>query len=251
MKHKILLVVLFFQLVTYAQRNVSDSTIGTTYFAVRYGACWTEGDLSERFGYMNNIGILAGYKTNRNWFFGLDGGYLFGNQIRLDDPFVNLRDSKGNITDQNGDIAQVLTFSRGWQFDATVGKIIPILSPNKNSGIFVQFGAGYLQHKMRIETNDQVVPVLELDYKKGYDRFTSGINLKQFLGYSFMANQGFYNFYAGFYISEGLTKNRRTIFFDQPDTPVPTDTRMDIMYGFQAGWIIPIYKRKPKDFYYN
>lgn len=246
-----LIAIVFFPLISLAQRNVSDSIISSPYFAIRYGTAWTSADLSDRYGYMNNLGILAGYKTNRNWFFGLDGGYLFGNRIYMDDPFINLRDSKGNITDQNGDIATVLTFSRGWQFDLNVGKIIPILSPNVNSGIFVQFGAGYLQHKMRIETNDHVVPVLELDYKKGYDRFTSGVNLRQFLGYSFMANQGFYNFYAGFYISEGFTKNRRTVFFDQPDIPVSNNTRMDIMYGFQAGWIIPIYQRKPKDFYYN
>ena len=29
---------------------------------------------------------------------------------------------------------------------------------------------------MKIETNEQVVPQLELDYKKGYDRLTTGIN---------------------------------------------------------------------------
>ena len=98
-----------------------------------------------------------------------------------------------------------------------VGKVFPVLSMNENSGIYVHAGVGYLQHKLRIESNDQVIPSLELDYKKGYDRFTSGINFHQFVGYAFLANQGIVNFYGGFYAQQGLTYNRREIFFDRPD----------------------------------
>jgi hypothetical protein len=115
----------------------------------------------------------------------------------------------------------------------------------------VQVGAGYLNHRLRIETQEQVVPQLELDYKKGYDRLTTGWNLHQFVGYSFMANSGFFNFYGGIYFQEGFTRNRRTIFFDKPDEPVSTETRFDLQYGLRLGWYIPVYKRQPKDFYYE
>lgn len=248
------LVLLFFACignVALSQRNVKDSVIGTPLVGVHYGGNWTAGDLADRYGFINHIGINAGYKTNKNWYWGVDGNFMFGNDVRMTGIFDHLVDSKGNITDINGDIAIVYVYARGFNANVAVGKIFPVLSPNENSGIMVHAGAGYLLHRMRIETQDQVVPQIELEYKKGYDRLTSGLNLHQFVGYSFMSNGGFYNFYAGFYIQEGFTKNRRTIFYDQPDTPVPTATRMDIQYGFRAGWFIPFYKRQPKDFYYD
>ena len=104
---------------------------------------------------------------------------------------------------------------------------------------------------MRIETNDQVIPQLELEYRKGYDRLTEGVNFHQFVGYAFMANGGFYNFYGGFYFQEGLTKNLRTINFDQPDVAVSTKTRLDVQLGVRLGWMIPFYKRKTKEFYFD
>jgi hypothetical protein len=176
---------------------------------------------------------------------------MFGNQIKMTGLFDHLVDSYGNITDINGDTAKVLVYSRGVNVNFAAGFILPILSPNENSGIFIHGGIGYLLHRLRVETQDQVIPQLELDYKKGYDRLTIGPNLHQFIGYSFLANGGFYNFYGGFYIQEGFTRNKRTIFFDQPDIPVSEDIRIDIQYGVKIGWQIPFYKRQPKDFYYD
>ena len=203
-----------------AQRNVRDSIIGTPWIAVNYGASFPSAELAERFGYLNQLGLLAGYKTTKNWFYGIDGNFLFGNQIKIDDPLANLRDSKGNITDQNGDIAGVLLFSRGFNVNATVGKVFPVFGSNQNSGIFVQAGLGYLAYKIRVETTDDVVPQIELDYRKGYDRLTVGGNTHQFIGYAYMANRGFVNFYGGFYAQQGYTRNARDIFYDQPYTPV-------------------------------
>jgi hypothetical protein len=234
-----------------AQRNVKDSIIGTPWIGVQYGANWTSGDLADRYGFMNHVGIMAGYKTNKNWFWGIESNFMFGNDVRMTGVFDHLIDSQGNITDVNGDIALVLVYARGLNVNLAVGKVFPVLSPNKNSGIFVHAGIGYLAHRMRVETQEQVIPQLELDYKKGYDRFTAGPNAHQFLGYAFMSNAGFLNFYGGFYIQEGFTQNKRTIFFDQPTIPVSSETRLDIQYGVKVGWFIPFYKRQPKEFYYN
>ena len=106
-------------------------------------------------------------------------------------------------------------------------------------------------HKFRIETQDHVVPQIELDYRRGYDRLSAGINTSQFVGYAHMANRGFVNFYTGFYVQQGFTYNKRTVWYDQPDTEVPTDMMFDLQYGVKFAWMIPIYKRKPKDFYFN
>ncbi len=234
-----------------AQRNVKDSSISTPLIGVHYSGVWTEGDLADRYGFLNHIGLSAGYKFASKWYIGFDGNFIFGNDVRMTGIFDHLVDSYGNITDVNGDIALVYVYPRGFNTNLSFGRLFTVLSPNENSGIFVHFGAGYLLHRMRIETQDQVVPQIELDYKKGYDRMTTGLNTHQFVGYSFMSNGGYYNFYAGIYVQEGFTKNRRTIFYDQPDLPVSTDTRLDIQFGLRAGWYIPFYKRQPKDFYFN
>lgn len=235
----------------WSQRNVKDSIISTPWFGVHYGGNWSAGDLADRYGYFNHIGGIIGYKTNKNWYWGVEGNYMFGNKTKLSYVLDGLRDEKGNITDMNGDIANVLLFSRGFNANFTIGKVVPVLSPNKNSGLFFTLGGGYVLHKLRIETNDQVVPSIELNYKKGYDRLTAGFNASQFIGYAFMANNGFINFYGGFYMMEGFTQNKREVFFDQPNTPVSKATRFDMQFGFRIGWFIPVYKRMPKDYYYN
>ncbi len=236
---------------TYSQRDVSKETIGTPYCGIQYGLNWTGEDLADRYGLTNALGAFAGYKTKRNFIFGLDGNYLFGNDIRIDGVLDNLRDEQGNITNSSGGPAIVLLFNRGFHVNGSIGKVFPILSPNPNSGIMVQLSAGYLWHRLRVETQEDDVPQLQGDYRKGYDRLTIGVNTAQFIGYSFMADQGIYNFYAGFYCQQGFTRNQRSEFWDKPNEVVSQDLRLELMYGFRVGWLIPIYKRQPKDYYFN
>lgn len=235
----------------FSQRNLKDSIIGTPWVAVHYGANTTGGDLADRYGFLNHIGAVAGYKTSKNWFWGLDGNFIFGNKIRMTGVFDNLVDSYGNITDVDGNIGKVLVFARGFNVNFAVGKVVPVFRSNRNSGFFFHVGGGYLLHKMRVETQDQVIPLLELNYRKGYDRLTVGFNTHQFAGYAFLANKGLINFYAGFYAQQGFTRNARDIFFDLPDQPVSKALRTDLQYGVKVGWFIPIYKRKANDFYFN
>lgn len=246
-----LLLAFLVQVTAWSQRKFGDSTIATPWVGIQYGGNWSNADLGERYGYFNHLGMMAGYKTKRNWVYGLDGNFMFGSQIRMEGLFDELADSYGNITDVNGDVANILLFARGFNVNLMVGKVFPVFSLNENSGIYVHGGVGYLQHKLRIESNDQVIPSLELDYKKGYDRFTSGINFHQFVGYAFLANQGIVNFYGGFYAQQGLTYNRREIFFDRPNEEVPQGQRLDVQIGFKLGWFIPVYQRKPKDYYFD
>lgn len=234
-----------------AQRSFKDSAIATPWVGVHYGGNFPSGALDDRYGYLNHIGFMAGYKTAKQFYIGLDANFIFGQKVNLTGVFDHLVDAQGNITDINGDVAVVLVMPRGFNANLSMGGLFPVRGSNKNSGIFVHGGVGYLLHHMRIETQDQVIPQLELDYKKGYDRMTTGINTHQFVGYSFLADGGFYSFYAGLYAQQGYTKNRRTIFFDQPTIPVSQAIRLDLQFGFRIGWFIPIYKRKPKDFYYN
>lgn len=250
-KFTFLVLVILQSFYAYNQRNVKDSIIATPWVSLNYGGNWTKADLANRYGFLNHLGFLAGYKSKKNWFYGVDANFMFGNKIKIPNLLSGLADSYGNITDMNGDIAKVVLSVRGFNSNLTFGKVFPILSPNANSGIFIHGGFGILAHKIRIETQDQVIPSIELDYKKGYDRLSIGPNFHQYLGYALMANRGLVNFHAGFYAQEGFTTNMRSIFFDQPSITVSKKTMLDIQIGFKIGWFVPIYKRLPKEFYYN
>lgn len=233
-----------------AQRDVSEA-IGTPYIGVHYGANWTGGDLAERYGFTNSIGSHSGYKTKKNWIYGVDGNFFFGDNIAIDGLLQNLQDSKGRIFNSSGTPATVLLFNRGFNVNASVSKVIPVLSPNPNSGIMIQLTAGYVWHKLRVESQEDEIPQLQGDYLKGYDRLTTGFNTTQFLGYNFMANRGIWNFYGGIYFQQGFTVNQRDIFWDHPNEKVSKDLRIENMTGIRFGWLIPIYKRETKDYYFN
>jgi hypothetical protein len=242
----------FFACNKFAFSQVSGSgPVGIPVVGVHYGGAFSGGDLSERYGYFNRVGLTAGYKLKSNWSFGIESDFWFSENVRMTGLFDHLLDEFGNITNDLGMPASVLVYPRGMHANGYVGRLFPLNERNQNSGILVQFSAGYLLHHLRIETNDNVVPVLELDYKKGYDRLTTGINTQQFVGYSFLNNKGSYSFYAGLYFQQGFTHNRRSINFDQPDTPVSTALRLDLQTGFRIGWYIPFYSSEPREFYYN
>jgi len=66
-----------------------------------------------------------------------------------------------------------------------------------------------------------------------------------------MANQGVYNFYGGFYFQQGFTQDQRDIFWDKPNEFVSKDIRIEYQFGFKVGWLVPVYKRQPKEFYFD
>jgi hypothetical protein len=104
-------------------------------------------------------------------------------------------------------------------------------------------------HKTRIETLFDDVPQLEGSYRKGYDRLHMGLSTQQFVGYLFQADHRFLNFYAGFEFVQGFTKNVRTYNFDLGG---PDNTqKIDLYYGVKVAWMIPIYRRTPKEIYFN
>lgn len=250
-----ILFLLFFGLFTatiaLTQRNVTEDRISTPYVSIHYGANVPDGDFAERFGFTSHLGGIIGYKTNFNYILGIEGNFMFGNQVREPNLLENLKDAQGTVTNFSGTPAEILYFLRGFNLNGMMGFIFPNSGHNPNSGVIMNLGAGYLWHRIRIESREDEVPQIEEDNLQGYDRLTTGWNSNQFLGYSFMANEGLVNFYAGFYFVQGYTYNRRELFWDRPDFQVPTERRLDLQYGVRLGWLIPVYKRQVRDFYFN
>lgn len=234
-----------------AQRIVSENPISTPYIGLHYGANMPDGDYADRFGYTNHLGGIIGWKTDMNVIIGIDGNFMFGNRVHEPQFLNNLLDHQGNIINISGLSAEVIPQQRGFNINGVLGYIFPNTGHNPNSGVMLKAGAGYMWHNIRIETQEDEVPQLQGEYLQGYDRLTTGLNTSQFLGYNFMANQGVVNFYFGFYFMQGFTYNRRDVYWDRPNYEVPTERRLDLQHGIRFSWMIPVYKRETKDFYFN
>jgi hypothetical protein len=246
------LLVLFILLspsVLFSQASLKDSSI--SHFMASPSASFhvPGGNLKDRFGFNSAIGLSFDYKMKNQFSIGIDGSFLFGNRILETSMLDGLRTSDGDIIDADGNIANILIFERGFTTTLTTSYLFTWKKPNPNSGIFIRMGFGFIQHKIRIEHQNNAIPMLEGDYLKGYDRLTNGFLVSEFIGYRYLSNKRLLNFFAGFEFMQGFTKNRRDYNFDLMG---PDDTkRIDLLSGIRFGWILPIYKQAPQELYFN
>jgi hypothetical protein len=233
----------------FSQRNVTKDVISTPMVGLHYGAMLPFADMKDRYGFLNQIGTTAGYKDKQNWVYGIEGNFYFGNRVKNDSLFNFMRDNLGNISEADGQFGIVEILSRGFNINAHVGKVIPILGTNPNSGLYVNFGVGYTLMKYRIQTTYDFIPILEAENRKLYDRQTVGLSFSQFIGYSQISVNRSIHFYGGIYANQGFTRFSRSWFYDQG--PAPQGILRDFQIGLRAGWYVPIYKRKAKTIYFD
>ena len=234
---------------SFGQRNIKDSTVQAVHLGVSYAFQSPFGDLESRFGSNNNLGVLLNIKTEKNWFFGVDGTYIFGEEVHEPGLLSNLMTDDGEVIDNEGKIANLQIQERGFSVIATSGRLFPVVGPNNNSGILVKGGVGFIQHKIRLEHQVNAITQLEDPYLKGYDRLTNGFALSQFVGYYHMSNSRLANFFVGVEGIQGFTQSRRDLNYDTG--MVDDQPRFDGLIGIRAGWCIHFYKRVGQDFYYN
>ncbi|MEZ5197537.1 MAG: hypothetical protein R2764_14415 [Bacteroidales bacterium] len=234
----------------WAQPSVSDTSMSIPMFYITYMYQFPGGDLAERYGNSSSIGGGFQWKTDKNWIVGIEYTYLFGQDVKISDQIMeNIKTEDGNIISMAGTYASFHTYERGYYVSARFGKLIPVLSPNPNSGFVIMGSLGYFQHKIRIEVADNSAPQLMDDYKKGYDRLTGGFGISEQLGYLFLSNSHLWNFYLGVEFNQAWTAPLRDVNFDtgKPDEIL---NRFDSMIGIKAAWFIPIFKRLPQKYYY-
>jgi hypothetical protein len=232
-----------------AQFNVRDSVRSFCMLGGTFAYQIPGGDIADRFGNNFNVGGTFQLKTKKNWIFGVDGNFIFGDDVKENTILDKISTSQGFIIGQGGFYADVLLYERGFMFQAKAGKIFPVIGPNPNSGLMATLGVGLLEHKIRIEDKGNSAPQLSDEYKKGYDRLTNGLSLTEFIGYANFGSHRLVNFQAGFEVTQAFTKSRRNYNFD---TMTRDDkSRFDLLVGIRVAWIIPLYKRTPRAFYYN
>ncbi len=238
----------FSSLQTAAQALVRDSAIVIPFFGIGGEFHLPGGDMKERFGADYGVQGVFGVKTPKNFLYSIQGGFFFGNKINQPGLLAGIASSYGTIIGSDGRTADVRLFERGYHISAQAGKVFAFKKPNPNSGIWISAGAGFMQHKIRIETIGNTVKGLSKKYKKGYDRLTNGIIVEEFIGYVFYGNKKLINFYAGFNFIQGFTQGRRDYQFDT--MKADDQSRVDLLYGFKAGWILPFYTNPDKFYYY-
>ncbi len=205
------------------------------------------GDMADRFGANHNIGGSITFKISHNFLLGVEGNLLFGGNIKEDTILNGLFTSQGFLIGTNGIAESVILFERGYTFFGKVGKLFPAFGSSPNSGLSMMLGAGFLQHKIKIEDPDKAVPYVDGNYSKGYDRLTNGPAISQYIGYLHLDRKRLINFNTGIEVIEAFTQNRRDFNFDQ----MKKDNlkRLDILVGFKFAWILPLYGKGEERFY--
>lgn len=232
----------------FGQRDLKSKSVFTPIYGLTYKGSLTGGDFANRWGYTNVLGIEANFKLKNNLTYGLEAHYMFGNTFRDSSIFLNVFNSNNQITGLSGEPGDILFLLRGGNFTGQIGYVFNKVGKNPNAGLWLNFGLGYMFHKISIESIYDAIPQFKESYIKGYDKLTMGLSTKQFIGYLQQGDKDYFNFYAGFEFSQGFTKNVRTYNFNSEGPE--NDLRFELMYGFKVGWMIPIYKRQLQEYYY-
>lgn len=229
-------------------QSIRDTSIALVSVQASYAQQFPGGDLAERFGSNSNVGLGAFRKTRSNFTLGGEGSFIFSSEVIEPGILRNVINSAGQIVDVEGEMADVFLFQRGWTAFATLGKILPLFGPNPNSGLHVKVGAGYMRHKVRVQTQKNVVPQLEDEYLNGYDRLSAGPAALTYIGYQHFGNKHRVNFNIGVEFMAGFTRSLRAFNFDteQPNKP----DRLDLLTGLRFGWSLPIYRKADTGFHY-
>ena len=195
-------------------------------------------DLADRYGTHYSAGGKLEYLTGKDYIFGLQSHFIFGAKVK-EDVLSALYNDDGLIFGDNGNVADLQLRQRGLYIGGHLGKIFRLDKENR-SGIRATVGAGFYQHKIRIQDDPLVfIPFLNDQYKKGYDRLTNGLGATQFIGYQHLGRKRRLNFIIGMELTEGFTKSRRSFDFDTRSRD--TASRFDMSIGFQIGWTLPLY----------
>lgn len=205
-------------------------------------------DLQKNFGDNSSIGISIIRKNVDNSLFGVEGSYIFGSKIKAKNLFDGVATENGEIINEDGLFANVITSERGFSTFLLGGKAFT-LAENNETGIYLMGGIGYMQHKIKIQTQEDFIPHLSEEYKKGYDRLSGGFSMKLNANYIYFSKKNNIRFFAGVELIKGWTKNLRAYNFDEMKY-TSNEVRNDILIGVRTGFIIPISRRNQEEFHY-
>lgn len=249
MKTSRLLFILFsIHLSIFSQESIEENIIRIPSINFNSAFHIPGGDLNSRFGNSAMFGMGFQLKNENNTYWGIEGAALTGSDIREDNVLEIITVDSIDIINVEGHLSTVRFWERGAQSQFVLGKILPLIGPNENSGIFFQGGLGYLYHKIRIEDIGNQSPQINAEMRKGYDKLCMGFSTSQFIGYRHFSNNQKINFYIGLEFIQAFTQDVRQ--YDYNGQFAYEDKRLDLLSGLKFGWTLPLYKKSDNQYYY-
>lgn len=216
-------------------------------FSLGYAFQVPGGDLADRFGSNFSLNTQAEWLLKNDWGLRVDGGIIFGNAVK-EDVLAPIRTAQGNIIGNDRALADIGLRERGLYLGFGLSKLLRFSSASR-SGLLVSATSGLFQHKIRIQDDPiRYVPQLSEELKKGYDRLANGLYVSELVGYRYMANDRRINFYAGLEATQAFTRSRRSYDYDLQSSD--TKSRLDLLFGFRVGWIVPFYMESADEIFY-
>ena len=213
------------------------------------GLNFPAGEWTDRYGQSFSNGANVGRKFRSNLILSLEGEYLFGGEVPdRQNALRNVFTDNGNLINTTGNYAVVNINQRGTHFHLSLEKLFPKTGPNLNSGLGLGLGAGYGFYWLNIDNVNNDSPQILDEYKKGYDRLSSGFSLKQNISYLYLSPNRMINFKLSFEVSEIWTQDLRKYYY--PTGLLSSDPQLNFMYSLKLKWYIPIYLGGVKEEYY-
>lgn len=233
------------------KQDIQRTKIPVSMIQANYALQFPGGNMANLFGYNHSIGGGYTFKSKKNWLFGADFNFMFGQQIKNEAALYHMLETRNEfIISIDGSVSEVRTHERGFNAFLKVGKLFPVLSPNPNSGFFIDAGLGFLTYKYRIDNVKGMAQPLTDDYPKGYDRLTAGFAFRESIGYLFLSNSRLANFFVSFDCLQSFSHRLRDYDFDLMQY-TDKSVKMDYLYSIRIGWIFNLYRRSTPDFFYN
>src|SRR5688572_13329912 len=136
-----LLVVFFYSINAFSQASIKDSSIAFPMIGASFQYQAPGGDMADYFNSNLNVGGFFQWKLKSNWLLGIEGEFLFSDNIKSNPILWGISTQEGQIIGQDGRYATIQMMERGFRFSMKAGKILPLFGPNLNSGLLLTAAA--------------------------------------------------------------------------------------------------------------
>lgn len=248
MNYFITTVFLFVALIAGAQETYIS---GTAHYMYQLPA----GDIANQYGSNSNAGFNLNIKLANNITLGVEGQFMFGSKYK-DDRLLGYMVTNNNfIIGENNAIEIPELDGRGGNFFVEVGKIFPLNLKNKNSGLHIKAGVGYLFYSVYTDADVKSITQLSGSYANGYNRLESGLSINTFVGYTLYSKNKMINGSIGLQTIYTSTKFQGVQDYATGAPPDPS-TRSSLFFGPKIGVTIVLkrfIKQDPKSdgYFYN
>ena len=206
------------------------------------------GELADRFGIANTVGIGWRRTANSGWRYGAQYRFQTGSEVREPGLLQNLVDPNGNVIDNEGRIALITPQQRGTLIMATIGRKWSLGARHPETGFIAEMAAGFWEHKVHFQNRGNRITQLEAPYLSGYDRLSGGWVVSPRIGMEYHSPNGQARFQVGLEALIGRLQPSRS--WNADTGTVDQVKRNDRAMGIFVAWILRLESRSTVDYFY-